>query len=73
MRKADRFSANPMQEMRERFGPWTAEYQPQGGVSEDCLYLNIWTAATSGNEKRPVMGVHSGRSIHRWIGQLPGV
>jgi para-nitrobenzyl esterase len=55
VRKADRFSANPMQEMRERFGPWTAEYQPQEGVSEDCLYLNIWTAAKSSKEKRLVV------------------
>jgi len=53
--KADTFSANPMQEMRERFGPWTSEYQPQGVVSEDCLYLNVWTAAQSAKEKRPVV------------------
>jgi para-nitrobenzyl esterase len=25
------------------------------GMSEDCLYLNIWTAAKSSKEKRPVM------------------
>jgi len=24
-------------------------------MSEDCLYLNVWTAATSANDKRPVM------------------
>ena len=24
-------------------------------VSEDCLYLNVWTAAKSAGEKRPVM------------------
>ena len=44
-----------MQEMRERFGPWTAEYQPQEGLSEDFLYLNIWTAAKSSKEKRLVV------------------
>lgn len=47
VRKADKFSANPMQLMRNGLEPWTAEYQPQGRVSEDCLYLNIWTAAKS--------------------------
>src|SRR5579864_1178612 len=26
-----------------------------GSVSEDCLYLNVWTAAKSAGEKRPVM------------------
>jgi para-nitrobenzyl esterase len=25
-----------------------------GGISEDCLYLNVWTAAKSSAEKRPV-------------------
>ncbi len=25
------------------------------GISEDCLYLNVWTAAKDENEKRPVM------------------
>ncbi|MDQ1471970.1 MAG: para-nitrobenzyl esterase, partial [Bryobacterales bacterium] len=25
------------------------------GMSEDCLYLNIWTPAKSGNEKLPVL------------------
>ncbi len=24
-------------------------------MSEDCLYLNVWTAAKSAGEKRPVM------------------
>src|SRR5512135_3764760 len=37
VRKADKFAPNPVQEMRDSFGPWTAEYQPQGAVSEDCL------------------------------------
>ncbi|MDP2883612.1 MAG: carboxylesterase family protein [Ignavibacteria bacterium] len=71
VRKADRFSANPMQEMRERFGPWTAEYQPQGQVSEDCLYLNIWTGAKSGNEKRPVMMYIPGGAFTGGSGNCP--
>jgi para-nitrobenzyl esterase len=30
-------------------------------MSEDCLFLNVWTAATSANEKRPVMvWIHPG-------------
>lgn len=32
-----------------------------GGSSEDCLYLNIWTAAVSPAERRPVMvWIHGG-------------
>ena len=35
--------------------PWTEEFMHQGDISEDCLYLNVWTAAQSADEKRPVM------------------
>jgi para-nitrobenzyl esterase len=41
----------------DAFGPVCMQNAPGGGdqtVSEDCLYLNVWTAAKPG-EKRPVM------------------
>ena len=35
---------------------YTAEYLiPEKPISEDCLYLNVWTAAKSSKEKRPVI------------------
>jgi para-nitrobenzyl esterase len=34
--------------------PWTYEFMAHNDVSEDCLYLNVWTAAKSASEKRPV-------------------
>lgn len=48
--KADHFSARPMQlpiysDMNFR----------SPGISEDCLYLNIWTPAKTGNEQLPVL------------------
>jgi len=48
--KADHFSARPMQlpiysDMKFR----------SPGISEDCLYLNIWTPAKTGNEQLPVL------------------
>ena len=52
-------------------GPWTAEYQPQGAVSEDCLYLNIWTAAKSSNEKRPVIVYIPGGAFTGGSGNCP--
>src|SRR5437868_4524742 len=39
--------------------PWRSTEQPQ--PSEDCLYLNVWTAAASVNERRPVIvWIHGG-------------
>jgi para-nitrobenzyl esterase len=38
---------------------WNALEQPQ--PSEDCLYLNVWTAATTSSERRPVIvWIHGG-------------
>ena len=71
VRKADKFSANPMQVMRSELGPWTAEYQPQGAVSEDCLYLNIWTVAKSSKEKRPVVVYIPGGAFTGGSGNVP--
>jgi para-nitrobenzyl esterase len=42
----------------DAFGPVCVQNAPGGGdqkVSEDCLYLNVWTAAKPAGEKRPVM------------------
>ncbi|HEV2691120.1 MAG TPA: carboxylesterase family protein [Bryobacteraceae bacterium] len=36
-------------------------YSPLGAVGEDCLYLNVWTAAASPKERRPVIvWIHGG-------------
>jgi len=48
------------------FGPWCPQPKPfighaLGKLNEDCLYLNVWTAAKSADEKRPVMvWIHGG-------------
>jgi para-nitrobenzyl esterase len=52
----DHFSASPMQEKPVPFSMWSEEFLiPKEPVSEDCLYLNIWTAATADSQKRPVI------------------
>jgi para-nitrobenzyl esterase len=52
--KADKFSASCIQSIVEERKPWTHEFMTHGAISEDCLYLNVWTAAKSASEKRPV-------------------
>lgn len=56
IKKCDNFSASPMQATPVPFGVYTEEFLiPKKPISEDCLYLNVWTGATSSKEKRPVM------------------
>jgi para-nitrobenzyl esterase len=46
VRKADTFAPACMQAMGA---------PPPGGVSEDCLYLNVWSPAKTAGEKLPVL------------------
>ena len=55
VRKAAEFSPACIQDPVRSLGPWTEEYMHQGDYSEDCLYLNVWTAARSARERRPVL------------------
>ena len=52
---AETYSYGCMQALTRSRLPWTEPYMHQGDVSEDCLYLNVWTAASRSDEKRPVM------------------
>ena len=56
VKKCDAFSASPMQNKPTPFMMYTPEFLiPEQPISEDCLYLNVWTAAKSSKEKRPVI------------------
>ncbi|MGD0079974.1 MAG: carboxylesterase/lipase family protein [Methanoregula sp.] len=48
----------------------SAESLP-GNMSEDCLYLNVWTPARSGDEKLPVMVFIHGGSFLQGAGSMP--
>jgi para-nitrobenzyl esterase len=50
VKKADQFAPGPMQDTT-----LGVLYDPQQKISEDCLYLNVWTGARKTDEKRPVM------------------
>ena len=68
VRKADQFGAICMQPAFRGANP-TAN-QPK--MSEDCLFLNVWTAATSASERRPVMvWIHPG-GYQTGSGSTPG-
>ena len=54
VRDAGAFSAECVQNIVTERKPWTEEFMAHGTTSEDCLYLNVWTAAASASERRPV-------------------
>jgi para-nitrobenzyl esterase len=62
IKKCEAFGPNAMQGKPVPFGVYTTEFLiPDTLISEDCLYLNVWTAAKSPGEKRPVfMWIHGG-------------
>jgi para-nitrobenzyl esterase len=68
VRKADQFSATCMQTPYPEGSLYRSDPQP---VSEDCLYLNIWTAAKSAADKRPVMVWIHGGAFTRGSGSTP--
>ncbi|MBN2420489.1 MAG: carboxylesterase family protein [Deltaproteobacteria bacterium] len=50
VKKTDKFAPGPMQDTS--FGAMLGGPQE---ISEDCLYLNVWTGAKKTDERRPVM------------------
>jgi para-nitrobenzyl esterase len=65
VRKADQFGAICMQP-----APRGATSAPN--MSEDCLFLNVWTAASSASDRRPVMvWIHPG-GYQTGSGSTPG-
>lgn len=54
VRKAESFGASCMQTIVQERKPWTYEFMAHNEVSEDCLFLNVWTGAKSARDRRPV-------------------
>jgi para-nitrobenzyl esterase len=62
VRAADTFGAACMQEPYPENSPYASSGVTKDKPgNEDCLYLNVWTAAAAAGEKRPVMvWIHGG-------------
>jgi para-nitrobenzyl esterase len=66
-RKADEFGPRCMQ----RTAPGADYWFRSQGMSEDCLYLNVWTAAKSGRERLPVLVYVYGGGFQNGDGSEP--
>jgi para-nitrobenzyl esterase len=66
-RNADKFGPTCMQ----RTSPASDYWFRGDGMSEDCLYLNVWTPAKSGNEKLPVLVYVFGGGFQNGDGSEP--
>jgi para-nitrobenzyl esterase len=71
VRAGDTFGASCIQVMVEDVMPVTKEFMAFGDVSEDCLFLNVWTPAKSASEKRPVFVYLHGGGFTGGSGQVP--
>lgn len=71
VRDAGQFSASCMQRIVDVLKPWTYEFMTHTSVSEDCLYLNVWSAAASPKERRPVFVYIYGGALTSGSGAVP--
>ncbi|WP_109484985.1 carboxylesterase/lipase family protein [Occallatibacter savannae] len=69
--KADHFGASCMQGPNSELLPWTKEFMYVTPVSEDCLFLNVWTPKASAAAKLPVLVYIHGGAFTSGSGDVP--
>lgn len=70
VRKSADFGPGCVQNVPGTRPPWTEEFMHQGAVSEDCLFLNLWTGARKAGEKRPVLVFFHGGGFNEGSGSI---
>lgn len=61
VRKCIAFGPSPMQGKPAPFYVWTSEFLiPASPISEDCLYLNVWTKGKAGGKKPVLVWIYGG-------------
>ena len=61
VRRANEFAASCIQVKTGERLPWSREFMVQNQISEDCLYLNVWTPQLSAGANLPViLFIHGG-------------
>lgn len=70
VRSAEQFGSSCMQQLARSRPPWTEPFMVQNDASEDCLYLNVWTGALDGEERRPVLVYVHGGGFNEGSGEV---
>jgi para-nitrobenzyl esterase len=71
VRRAEAFGPSCIQQIVQERKPWTYEFMTHGEISEDCLFVNIWTPAKSPSERRPVLVYIYGGANTEGSGMVP--
>ena len=71
VRKAEAFGPSCIQRIVQETKPWTYEFMTHGEISEDCLFVNVWTAAKAASDKRPVLVYIYGGANTEGSGMVP--
>jgi para-nitrobenzyl esterase len=71
VRNANQFGASCIQQIVKERKPWTHEFMAHGDISEDCLYLNVWTPAKTSQDKLAVYVFFHGGGNVEGSGSIP--
>ena len=71
VRPATRFGHSCWQAVSPKgFGPWTHEYVVAGDISEDCLFLNVWSPVKRAGPRPVLVWIHGG-GFNSGSGSIP--